>query len=408
MSALFLFCLACLLSGWGLRFLSVPTHLLGIGKELFLSIVVLQCLGYLLGPIIAVLYAQNRVYISNAINLVTIWINTAAFCILLRHGFGLLSYVYANLLAFPIGSSIGLICFFNSKQRPRLFPVWPTIQELRDVFSFSGHMFLFSLVCETLMAIPTLVITKLSGLAAMAVFFVSFRPAFFLQRFTVQPFAAVSPRWQQFYVTQNWDKLARELETGLLLIFQYGLTIVTCFVACWKPFLAVWVGSKMYGGALLSCALGLYLLVYLLGGTLSAPFFWAKKITVLNLVQLLELLFAAPLCFLAAKLFNPPTVLLTSVLLTLVFTVTYCWRAGAGFVRLSHGYGPGLFKHWPVLCVHVLFVLLALTWVWFADAMHLSFGALVAGGVALSITSGAYCLKATWKTARPFFKKSAS
>lgn len=408
LGSLFLFGLAWLVSGWGLRFLSVPTHLLGIGQEVFLSVVVLQCLGYLLGPISAVLYAQNRTYISTSISLVTIWVNTAAFCFFLWHGFGLFSYVCANFLTFPIGSSINLFYFLRSKQRPRLFWVWPTRAELKEVFSFSGNIFLFSMVSETLMAVPTLIITKFSGLEAMAIFFVSFRPAFFLHRFTVQPFGAIFPRWQQLFVTENWEKLGMELETGLLLMFQFGLTVAVCFVACWKPFLMIWVGEKMYGGALLSSTLGIFLIVYLIGGTLWPPFFWAKKITTLNIVQAFELIFTLPTCYFAAKYVNPAAVLLASVLINLIFTEQYCWKAGAPIVGLKDGYGPGLSQHWATLTIHLSFILLAMVWVWIADAMHFSFAILVLGGALISLANGTYFLKTTWKTARSYLKRRAS
>ncbi len=399
LTACLLLLAALLLSTWGLRFLSVPPRLLGIGRELFLSVMAIQCVGYVFGPFNAILFAQNRNYITVGISLVSVLLTAAVFIFLLTRGFGLLSYVYSTLLLLPLTSAGTLFFVLRSSRRPKLRWLMPYREDLRQVFAFTSWMFVNTLVVETLMALPTLIITKFVGLGAMAIFYVSFRPAFFLLRVSVMPFGSLGPRWQELFLQGNLGKLREEYTTVIFLTIQSGLVLCICFIVFLKPLITVWVGARMYGGTVITASLGVYLTVYLLGNILCPPFYLAKKLGTLTMVEILELFFSLVICIFLAKKLGAGGVMAGSVMMTALFSVRYCWQKGPAVFGFTSNATDMLRAHWGPLLVQFALACLAVVWVWWADRNNLPFLDLLVGGGVIASAAVLDFLRTTGKSA---------
>jgi O-antigen/teichoic acid export membrane protein len=393
LTACLLMIVALLVSTWGLRFLSVPFHLLGIGQQLFLSVMALQCVGYTLGPFEAVLFAQNRAYITSTVSLMGVWLNAGTFIFLLMHGYGLLSYVFANLLVLPIRAVVSLSVVLRSSHRPKLRFIMPLMDDFKDVFAFSSWMFISVLISESIMALPTMIITKFAGLGAMTLFYISFRPAFFLQRLSCLPFQSLVPRWQKLYLDGNLAKLRHEYAAALFFILQFGLILCTCFVVFLKPLITVWVGAKMYGGTLITASLGFYLIIYLLGSTLGVPFVMAKKLGFLAMVQTFELLLSIPVCIFLAERVGAGGVIFGSVFLTMLFTIQYFWKQGPFCFGFSHSATHLLRGHALAILTQAILAFIAAGWIWWSDRRGLPFVDLLVGGVVIGALALAVFLR---------------
>ena len=391
--------MAALVCTWGLRHLSVPPQLLGIGRKLFLSIMALQCVGYIFGPFTAILFAQNRPHIFGGISTISVLLTAAIFIFLLTHGYGLMSYVYATLAMVPLTSLGPFLFVLRSSQRPKFRWIMPLKEDFRDVFHFTGWMFINSLIAETVAALPTLLITKFVGLTAMAVFYVSFRPAFFLLRFLHLPFQALAPRWQALYLEGNLTKLREEYGTGVFLSIQSGLVLCICFMVFLKPLLGVWVGVKMYGGTLVTVSLSFYLTVSFLAIVLGNPFYLAKKLGAFTRVQFLELLCSLVVCTILAKTLGSGGVIAGSVALSALFTVRYCWQNGPSFLGFSYGTSEMMRAHAGPILVQFALICVAILWVWWSDRNALPLLDLLLGGVAISAASVLDFLRTTGKIA---------
>ena len=98
-----------MLRAWVLEWFNIPLTLHPEASKLWLAFLVIQALNFPLRVTSAILYAQNRAYLSNLFPLVTAWISLILFYWMLKNDAGVMAYAWSSGAGVLLGGLAGLI-----------------------------------------------------------------------------------------------------------------------------------------------------------------------------------------------------------------------------------------------------------------------------------------------------------
>jgi O-antigen/teichoic acid export membrane protein len=235
----------------------------------------------------AILYAQNRAYVANIITSISIIVNLLIFIICLKNGFRTISYVYANAvssLLLNLGFIMATTCGFH---KIRFCNAPMPIKELPSIYKFSMSVFASSFSSQASTAAQVIIITKILGLDAVAIYSVTSRVSGIIAQLALKPIDALRPRWVGLYCENKIDTLRIEFLNFIKIsILILGCVIITS-ISFTPLFVNFWTLPKFFGGYLLTILVSIAIPLSLFGNQLSILFHTFKIMKTFTIITLI-------------------------------------------------------------------------------------------------------------------------
>lgn len=262
---------------WILEWFKIPANLVEEARSLWTWLLCIQAASMPFRALPGFTYAQNRLYFNNVFGIASAWVNLGIFWYLLKHGFGVLAYAYAALGATIIIQAGYFFTVFCGKERLRLSWVPLPLNKLPELFRFSSAIFIQSLATQMSGATQTMILTRIAGLDAVAIYAVTLRLPSLLMQITWKPFDSCVPRWMLGYCAGNFDKSRDELILVLRVTVLVILSAVGVVIMLNKPFIEWWTRPEFFGGTVLTALIGLTFVTATIQHCLGFAFHLSKR-----------------------------------------------------------------------------------------------------------------------------------
>jgi len=324
----------------GLVFADSFTRLLAIPAALqleFIHLVYLQCgvvaLNFATRVFNTILFAQQRLDLINYIGTFGLAVNFVAMWFFFHLGFGVLSLAYGGLCA----TVIIVICQGLACKRLKLFPgrgcwgkaSWPRFKE---IFTFGKDLFLVSVGWQLIMASQTIIITRLLGLEAAALWFVGLR-VFNLVTQVVWRISDVSaPAFAEMMVRGERGRLRERYQALVMLTASFSGFMAVSFLLCNSLFIPLFTHGKIQWPVLNDFMLGLWIIVLAVQHCHSAFVLNTKKLGFTRYIFFVEGVVFVTLSLLVARRGGLAAIIACSIVCDTVFSSAYCaWRVSRYF-----------------------------------------------------------------------------
>lgn len=267
----------------------IPSHLRDQASLLWTVMLCIQAISLVLRANSAVLFAQNRVYLANITPVTGLILGYIVFVITLNQGAGVMAYAWSSGVSV---CSSSLITYFCVSRGPHKFSFELTSVSrsmIKELFSYSISIFVIGLAVQIVFISQGLIVTKLLGIAAGAVYAVTSRIPMMTMQLVWKPFDSFAPRWQQQFCESSLPRVQREfplLARVSILLSTVGFVGI---VMVNPLFVILWTKPEYYGGAMLDLLLGFYIIVQTYTHCFSYAFNLHKKMrswTIFELVLL--------------------------------------------------------------------------------------------------------------------------
>lgn len=265
---------------WVLTFFRIPTALRGDASLLWTTMLILQAINLPFRVTGAILHAQNRNYLSNLFPVIGAWAGFAVFYFMLKSGAGVISYAWASGTTVAISASLGTLAVLLGPHRFGINIRGISRKQLMMLFSFASGVFVVGIAVQVEFASQGLILTKLIGLDAAAIYQVTSRVPFLLMQVLFRPFDAFTPRWQQAYCDGNTDSVAREFTAMTRVSILLGAAAACGVILANPAFVRWWTKPEYFGGTTLNSLLAIWLVVQIVMHCYSYAFGLHKKMGV--------------------------------------------------------------------------------------------------------------------------------
>jgi O-antigen/teichoic acid export membrane protein len=315
------------------RMMAIPAAL----ETEFIHLLYLQCgvtaLNFATRIFSTMLYVHQRMEVMNYIGTFSLAVNFVAMWLFFHLGFGVLSLGLGGLCAtVPYVISQGLACV-----RFKLFPErtgWgkPSWCQFREIFLFGKDFFLVSVGWQLMMASQTLIITRLLGLEAAALWYVGLRVFNLVSQLVWRLADMSAPALAEMMVRGERGRLCERYRALGMLTASFAGFLAVSFALCNSLFIPLWTHGKFHWPVLNDAMLGLWLIVLALQHCHSAFVLTTKQIGFMRYVYFVEGLVFVALSFLVADWGGLAAIITCSVLCNLAFSGAYCaWRVARYF-----------------------------------------------------------------------------
>lgn len=269
-----------------LHWFKIPENLSGEAKALWTWLVCIQAVAMPLRALPGFRYAQNRVYHNHLFGIASTWINLGIFWWLLGRGNGVLSYAYASAGSTFVTQLGFLISVFTGKDRLKLCQVPLPFAKLPELFRYSSAILVQSLATQCAGATQSMILTRILGLDAVAIYSVTSRlPAMFAQLIS-KPFDACVPRWIHGYCSGDFRKSRDELVIVLRFTILASLAGVGVGILLNAAFVNWWTRPEFFGGVILTGLICLATVTGTLQHCMGFAFHLSKRMGMYTLVLL--------------------------------------------------------------------------------------------------------------------------
>lgn len=337
--ALLILVLGWIARPWILQWFEIPGHLLDTAAVLWIAFLAIQSGGLVFKLSFAILYAQNRVYWTNALQTGGLWITLAAFAVLLESGVGLMAYVWSAGISTLLVSLGGLWAVLKGKDRFRLTFSQANPGELIRMFRFSGAVFFVGLAAQIYAASQGLITTKILGLEAAAVLAVTMRSATLATSFVWRPFDAFSPRWQIAYCNGATRSMADEFAWMTRITLLLSVTAACAVMLFNRPFVLVWTKPEYFGGTALTLFAGIAMIIQSICRCYAAPFILTMRLRAYIWITIGSIVTGISLMTLLSRAYGLAGIPAGIVITELLFPLWFYVGKGGGAI-LASAYEP--------------------------------------------------------------------
>jgi len=310
------------------RLLAIPAEL----QSEFLHLAYLQCavtaLNFATRIFNTLLYVHQRMELINYTGTFGLALGFGTMWLFFHLGFGVLSLALGALCALVPGVIIqGLACV-----RLKLFPertAWgrPAWVQFREIFAFGKDLFLVSVGWQLMMASQTIIITRLLGLEAAALWFVGLRVFNLVSQVVWRVADMSAPALAEMMVRGESGRLRERYQALAMLTASFSGFLAVSFTLGNSLFIPLWTHGKFHWPVGNDGLLGLWLIVLSLQHCHSAFVLITKQIGFMRYVYFVEGLVFVVLSFLVAHRGGLAAIIACSVVCNLAFSGAYCaWR----------------------------------------------------------------------------------
>lgn len=205
-------------------YLHLDQQLARDARFLFLGLVVMSAIGMPHRAYPGILLAQERFYWVSIAHGVMPWIQLLIFATLLRQGFGVRSYLAATLGSCAVGWTLFVVKAHRGTTQFALDRRGLTRDRLVSLFRYSGSIAVMGITTTVMQSLPSLMLARLGGLAAVPVYsFTNYCPGM-LRGLTARTAHAFYPNLQRLYVTRERERFAAKY--GAVNVLAIGMALI--------------------------------------------------------------------------------------------------------------------------------------------------------------------------------------
>ncbi len=310
------------------RWLAIPTDL----RPEFIRLMILQCGGVALGfatrIFSLVLGGHQRMDLVNYAGTLSLAVNFAALWIFFHFGFGVLSLGWASFCATVVliilqWIACGVLGLFPKRSNSGRVS-WT---HFREIFDFGKDLFLVSVGCQLIMASQTIIITRMLGLPAAAVWSIGLR-AFNLVMQVIWRLSDMSVyAFAEMMVRGEATRLRERYQAMVMLTASLSGFAAVSFALCNSLFVPLWTHGKIQWPVLNDLLLSIWMVVLAVQHCHMALVLLTKKVGFLRYVYFIEGAVFVTLALLVSRRGGLPAIIACSFVCCTVFSGAYCtWR----------------------------------------------------------------------------------
>jgi len=285
------------------------------------------------------LFAHQRLDISNYGSAVFLLVSLAAMWLGFRGNIGIYSYLIGQALLMLGTVATNVIGSLRLGLLPKPGE-WGEIskKQFRELFSFGQGMFLFSVGSQMINASQTILLTRLLGLETVATWNICTR-AYTLMTMIVWRILDYSvPALSEMVVRGEREKLLGRLRDITVLMAGLSVAGGTLFALCNTPFVHVWMMGKIHWPPVNNVLLALWFFACSIVRVHTGFVGITKNLRFVRFINLVEGAAFIGLNLLACRIESMTLMLIFSLACTLAFTLPYgLWRTQKyfGMTRLE-------------------------------------------------------------------------
>lgn len=333
--ALLIVCLGLALRPHVLEWFDIPSRLLGKASDLWLAFLLIQAISLVFKLPLAILYAQNRVYWTNSLQIVGSWSGLGALAIMLISGWGVLSYAWSSAVVALVVSLGGILAVRRGCLRFSLQISSISWQDIYRLFKVSISLFALGLASQVFFASHCLVATKMLGLEAAAILAVTAKASSIALGLIWKPLDAFAPRWQVAYCNGDVARVSHEYKCMVRFTILIAVASAVCLSLANQPFVILWTKPEYFGGLAFSLLLSAFLIIQGVNRCFVSPFTLTLRlksyciVNIISVVAAIALMIAFTRCF---GLLGIPMGLITA---DLVFPMWFYMHKGSKCLQVS-------------------------------------------------------------------------
>ena len=276
------------LRDWVIAWFNIPEPLRPEASGLLTAFLVIQAVNLVLRVNSAMLYAQNRAYLANILPVIGIWAALGVFLVMLRQGAGVMAYAWSSAIGVLIWGIVGTVAVVYGPNRFAFSLRGIHGNMIRELFLFSSAVFIIAISIQVVLVGQSLVITKMIGIAAGAVYVVTSRIPMMAMQLVWKPFDAFAPRWQQAYCDGGSDKVRHEFSTMVRISLLSAVIAAAAVVLINPAFVSWWTKPEYFGGRQLNVLLAVYLLLQTCTHCFAYAFTLQKRMRLWTMVEVVS------------------------------------------------------------------------------------------------------------------------
>ncbi|MGA9450473.1 MAG: oligosaccharide flippase family protein, partial [Verrucomicrobiia bacterium] len=315
------------------RLLAIPTEL----QSEFIRLVYLQCgvvaLSFATRIFSLILSAHQRMDVVNYIGTFGLMVNFSALWLFFHFGFGVLSLAWAALCA----TVTSVVCQWLACEGYKLFPGrggWgrASWSSFKEIFVFGKDIFLVSVGTQLIMASQTIVITRMLGLEATAIWSVGLRLFNLISQVIWRISDMSGPAFAEMMVRGELSRLRERYREVVMLTASLSGFAAVSFALCNSLFIPLWTHGKIQWPMTSDLLLGVWMIVLAVLHCHSAFVLITKKIGFMRYVYFVEGVVFVSLSLLVAREGGLPAIIACSIVCSTAFSGAYgVWRISRYF-----------------------------------------------------------------------------
>lgn len=325
LQGLLILAVGALLRNWVLEWFNIPNELRPQASQLWMAFLIIQAVNFPLRVSSSILYAQNRAYLSNLSPFLTSWVSLGCFYWMLKSGLGVMAYIWSTTAGVSLSGIAGICAVTAGPHRFRFSLTGVTLKQIKELFSYSFSIFAVSIAVQIALSSQALIITKLLGLAAGAMYNVTSRMPLLAMQMIWRPFDAFGPRWLTAHCESRDNKIAFEFGIMSRVSFMISAVVAIGLILINPIFVTGWAKVEYFGGHELNILLSLFIMMQTLNHCYSFAFSLHKKMKIYIRVVCVSSAVAVCFMIMGVKWFGLPGIpaglLATDLLLGVWFYV---------------------------------------------------------------------------------------
>ncbi|MGO9586197.1 MAG: lipopolysaccharide biosynthesis protein [Limisphaerales bacterium] len=310
------------------RWLAIPADL----RPEFIRLMILQCsvtaLGFATRIFSLMLGGHQRMDLVNYGGTLSLAVNFAALWMFFHFGFGVLSLAWASFFNTAVivvfqWVACGVLGFFPRRGS------WGRVSwfHFKEIFAFGKDLFLVNVGWQLITASQTIIITRMLGLPAAAIWSVGLR-AFNLVLQVIWRLSDMSGyAFAEMMVRGEVARLRERYRAMVMLTASLGSFAAVSFALCNSLFVPLWTHGKIQWPVGNDVLLGGWMVVLAVQHCHSALVLLTKRVGFLRYVYFIEGAVFVTLALLVSRRGGLPAIIACSVVCSTVFSGAYCtWR----------------------------------------------------------------------------------
>jgi len=278
-----------------------------------------------------ILNAHQRMDLSNYIGVCGLIVNFAAQWIFFHLGFGVISLALGSLVSLVVNVAFQAAACVVLKLFPRAGS-WgrASWRHFHDIFNYGKDLFLVGVGTQLIMTSQTIVITRVLGLEAAAMWGVGLRVFNLLNQLIWRLYDMSQAALAEMLARGEISRLRDRYRSLAILTFSLAGWMAVSFALCNSLFITIWTQDKIHWPAgndwLLACWMILSAVVH----CHNSFALLTKQVGFMRYIYFLEGVVFVALSFLVARWGGLPAIIGCSILCTTAFSGAY------GVWRMSH------------------------------------------------------------------------
>jgi O-antigen/teichoic acid export membrane protein len=234
----------------------------------------------------AIIHAQNRVYLANIISVVSQVANLVVFWHFMTHGSGIMAYAYASFVSTTLTYIGYILCVLPGRNPLHLTLVWPDFTELPSIMKYAFSILAAMITTQASGAAQIMILTRLLGLDAVAIYSVSSRVPMLLSSLCIKPFEAHRMEWVGFYCQKETGRMLASIRKALQFAVIMILIAIAISIIINPIFVKYWTRSDYYAGTFFNVLVPFAFMGAALGSQLNILFHITKRMRLYTIVTI--------------------------------------------------------------------------------------------------------------------------